>query len=119
MGPGSTAIDAYIARFPPNVQAMLRSLRVVILAEAPGAEERLSYGMPGFYLNGPLVYFGAFKRHIGFYPIPSGIAAFQDELIQYKVSKGGVQFPLDRPIPLDLVARIVRFRVEENRKEHQ
>jgi uncharacterized protein YdhG (YjbR/CyaY superfamily) len=110
----SEMIEAYIAGFPAEVQEALRSIRATILAEAPQAEERISYGMPGFYLNGPLVYFGAFTRHIGFYPNPSGITAFQEELAKYPSSKGGVRFALDKPMPLDLIARIVRFRVTEN-----
>jgi uncharacterized protein YdhG (YjbR/CyaY superfamily) len=110
-----TTIDAYIAQFPQAVQVRLHELRAVVREAAPDATEKISYGMPTFYLDGNLVHFGAFKHHIGFYPVPSGIAAFQAELAPYKQSKGAVQFPHDQPLPLDLVARIVRFRAEENR----
>lgn len=107
------SIDEYIARFPEDVQAIMTRLRAVIKDAAPQAEERISYQMPAFYLNGVLVYFAGFKRHIGFYPTPSGIEAFKEELSRYKGAKGSVQFPLDQPLPYDLVARIVKFRVAE------
>lgn len=108
------SIDEYIATFPKDVQDKLESLRKAIRESAPEAEEAISYMMPAFKLNGPLVYFAAHKRHIGFYPTASGISAFKDELSRYKQSKGAVQFPLDEPVPLGLVRKMVRFRVKEN-----
>lgn len=111
-----TSIDEYIATFPKEVQAILRELRETIKAAAPDAEEKFSYGMPTFFLNGNLVHFAAFKTHIGFYPTPSGIEAFQKELSIYKGAKGSVQFPIDQPLPLHLISKIVRFRVAENVK---
>ncbi len=107
-------IDDYIASFPNNVQHTLRELRSAIKGAAPDAEETMSYGMPAFKLNGILVYFAAHKHHIGFYPTSSDIRAFKDKLSIYKQSKGTVQFPLDKPIPFDIVKEIVRFRVKEN-----
>ncbi|MDX1417327.1 MAG: DUF1801 domain-containing protein [Candidatus Promineifilaceae bacterium] len=107
-------IDEYIARFPEDIQAILQQIRQTIRQAAPDAEERISYQMPTFYLQGNLVHFGAFKTHIGFYPTPSGIEQFNEELSAYKGSKGSVQFPLDKPMPLDLFSRIVKFRVKEN-----
>ena len=107
-------IDEYITIFPKNVQDILEKLRKVIRKSAPEAEETISYGMPTFKLNGNLVHFAAYKNHIGFYPTPSGIEAFKKELSQYKGAKGSVQFPIDKPIPLDLVEKIVIFRVKEN-----
>ncbi len=96
---------------------MLGLVRAVVRRTAPDAEEVISYGMPTYKLNGNLVHFGAFKNHIGFYPIPSGIEAFEEELGPYRKSRGAVQFPLDKPLPLDLISRIVKFRAEENRKK--
>ena len=110
-----TTIDEYIAGFPPDVQERLRQMRAVIHAAAPEATEAISYQMPTFRLNGNLVHFAAFKNHIGFYPAPQGIEAFQEELSKYKGAKGSVQFPLDQPIPFDLVTRIVQYRAEQNR----
>ena len=107
-------IDEYINQFPVDVQDILNELRRVINENAPGAKEKISYQMPTFYLNGNLVHFAAYKNHIGFYPAPSGIEAFKDELTGYKWAKGSVQFPIDKPIPYDLVKRIVEFRVKEN-----
>ena len=109
-----SSIDAYIATFSKDIQESLNALRATIRAAAPDAEETISYQMPTFRLKGNLVHFAVHKNHIGFYPTPSGIAAFQEELSAYKGAKGSVQFPLDQPLPLDLVQRIVRFRVEEN-----
>ncbi len=109
-----TTIDEYIANFPPDVQQRLQQMRTTIKAAAPGAQEKISYQMPTFYLHGNLVHFAAFMHHIGFYPVPSGIEAFQAELSNYKGAKGSVQFPFDQPLPLDLVRRIVEFRVAEN-----
>jgi uncharacterized protein YdhG (YjbR/CyaY superfamily) len=114
---GCASIDAYIAAFPAEIQKMLKDLRATIHAAAPDAEERISYQMPTFFLNGNLVHFAAFKNHIGFYPAPRGIEAFQEELSQYKGAKGSVQFPMDQPLPLKLIARIVKFRAAENRKK--
>lgn len=107
-------IDEYIQSFSPDVQKILEQLRTIIHENAPGAEEAISYGMPTFKLNGNLVHFAAFEHHIGFYPTPSGIEAFEKELAPYKHAKGSVQFPLDKPIPYDLVKRIVQFRVKES-----
>jgi uncharacterized protein YdhG (YjbR/CyaY superfamily) len=107
-------IDDYITTFPKNVQRKLRELRNAIKESAPEAEEAISYGMPTFKLNGNLVWFAAYKRHIGFYPTHSGILAFEERLSTYKHSKGAVQFPIDASIPLDLVREIVRFRVKES-----
>lgn len=107
-------IDEYIATFPENVQDILQEIRKVIRGAAPDAEEAISYGMPTFKLNGNLVHFAAYEKHIGFYPAPSGIEAFKEELSTYKGGKGSVQFPIDKPLPLDLVEKIVIFRVEEN-----
>ncbi|HPJ21775.1 MAG TPA: DUF1801 domain-containing protein [Clostridia bacterium] len=108
------SIDEYIRQFPAGVQDILNELRRVINENAPGAKEKISYQMPTFYLNGNLVHFAAYKNHIGFYPAPSGIEAFKDELAGYKWAKGSVQFPIDKPIPYDLVKRIVEFRVKQN-----
>lgn len=111
---GTSAIDDYIAAHPPAVRRRLSTVRTTIRREAPQAEERISYRIPTFYLNGNLVHFAAFERHIGFYPGAAGIAAFDDALASYKRAKGSVQFPHDEPLPLDLIAAIVRFRVEQN-----
>lgn len=107
-------IDAYIAGFPEPVQAIMQEVRRVIREAAPDAEEDIRYQMPTFRLHGNLVHFAAYERHIGFYPAPSGIAAFQHKLGGYKNAKGSVQFPLNQPIPYDLIAEITRFRAEEN-----
>jgi uncharacterized protein YdhG (YjbR/CyaY superfamily) len=107
-------IDDYIEKAPQEVQQKLRDLRAVIKSELPDAEERIAYQMPTFSQNGNLVHFAAFKNHIGFFPAPSGIENFRDELAKYKTSKGTVQFPLDEDIPMDLVREIVRFRLKEN-----
>jgi len=111
---GFATVDEYIASFPEETQVKLRELRATIRAAAPDAEEKISYQMPTFYLKGNLVYFAAWTKHIGFYAIPSANEAFQDELAAYTVSKGAVQFPLDQPLPVDLITRMVRFRVAEN-----
>lgn len=107
-------IDEYIAGFPNDVQAILEKIRATIREAAPEAEETISYQMPTFKQNGILVHFAAFKNHIGLYPTPSGIEEFKDVLSDYKSAKGSVQFPLDQPIPYDLIGKIVRFRVREN-----
>lgn len=112
-----TTIDEYIAQCPEDVQPILNKMRAVIKESAPNAVERISYQMPAFFLKGYLVWFGLHTQHIGFYPTGSGIEAFKDELTGYKKSKGAVQFPLDKPIPYELISRIVKFRVEENLKK--
>lgn len=105
-------VEAYIQSFPPDVQAVLETVRRTIRAAAPDAAEAIAYGMPGYKLGGkPLVYFGGFRNHIGLYATPTGHAAFADELSKYKQGKGSVQFPLGEPLPLDLITRIVQFRV--------
>ena len=109
-----TTIDEYIATFPPEIQSILQTVRAAIRDVVPDAEEKISYQMPTFYLHGNLVHFAAFKNHIGFYPTPTGVEAFQERLSQYKGAKGSVQFPLDQPMPLDLIRDIVRYRVEES-----
>lgn len=111
---GFTSINEYIQSFPKEIQKILNELRTVIKTIAPEAIEKISYQMPTFYLNGNLVHFAAFKNHIGFYPTSSGISAFQDELKEYKSAKGSVQFPIDKPLPTDLIKRIVKYRVKEN-----
>ncbi|MEQ1522240.1 MAG: DUF1801 domain-containing protein [Aestuariivirga sp.] len=109
-----TTMEAYIAGFPKEVQGILEKIRQAIRKAAPGAVETISYQIPTFKLNGTyLVYFAAWKEHIGFYATPSGNAAFKNELSKYKVAKGSIQFPLDEPIPYDLVAKIAKFRVKE------
>jgi len=107
-------IDAYIGMFPDDIQVILESLRQTIREAAPDAEETISYQMPTFKQNGALVHFAAFKKHIGFYPTPSGIEAFKEELSAYESSKGTVRFPIGQPLPLDLIREIVEFRVQEN-----
>jgi uncharacterized protein YdhG (YjbR/CyaY superfamily) len=107
-------IDAYIASFPEDVRAILEKVRATIRKAAPGAEETISYRIPTFTLNGNLVHFAAFKNHIGFYPGPTGIEAFKEELSAYEGAKGSVRFPLDKPIPLGLISKIVKFRVKES-----
>lgn len=116
MQAGFQTIDEYIATFPPDIQVRLEAIRAAVRAAAPEATEKISYQMPTFYLEGNLVYFAAFKRHIGFYPTPSGITAFQQELAAYQRSKGALQFPHGQPLPLELIDRIVRLRVAENRE---
>jgi uncharacterized protein YdhG (YjbR/CyaY superfamily) len=115
--PDIETVDDYIAGFPKNTRAKLESLRAAIRSAAPGVEERISYRMPAFALEGNLVYFAAFKDHIGFFPTSSGVEAFRKELAAYATSTGTVRFRLDRPLPLGLVKRIVRFRVEENSRK--
>jgi uncharacterized protein YdhG (YjbR/CyaY superfamily) len=109
-----TTVDGYIAQFSPEVQTLLRLMRETIRAAAPDAKEIISYGMPAFAQEGNLVYFAAAKKHIGLYPTSSGVQAFEADLAAYAHSKGAVQFPIDQPLPLDLVTRIVTFRVAEN-----
>lgn len=111
------SIDEYILQFSSEVQEILEKLRSVIKESAPDSAEKISYQMPTFYQHGNLVHFAAFKSHIGFYPDPSGIEAFKEELSKYKGAKGSVQFPIGKPIPYELISRIVKFRVEENIKK--
>ncbi len=110
----ATNVDEYIATFPPEVQQIMQQVRAVIKANAPDAEETIAYAMPAYKLNGPLVYFAGFKNHIGFYATPTGHAEFAEELSKYKQGKGSVQFPNDEPVPLELIGKIVKFRVAEN-----
>jgi uncharacterized protein YdhG (YjbR/CyaY superfamily) len=107
-------IDAYIAGFPEDVQALLNKVRATIRKAAPDAEEAIKYGVPTFTLNGNLVHFAAFKNHIGFYPAPSAIQKFRKELSAYESAEGSVRFPLDEPIPYSLIRDVVKFRVLEN-----
>jgi len=109
-----SSIDDYIAGFPPEIRDILTRIRVLIHEVAPDATEAIKYQMPTFVLHGNLVHFAAYKAHIGLYPTPTGIAAFADELAPYVGGKGSVRFPLDEPIPYDLIRRIVAFRVQEN-----
>ena len=108
------SIDEYIGTFPKEIRSKLESIRKAVKEEAPDAKEVISYGMPAFKLNRVLVYFAAQQKHIGFYPTASGISAFEEELSQFKHSKGAVQFPIDEPVPLELVRKMVRFRVKED-----
>jgi uncharacterized protein YdhG (YjbR/CyaY superfamily) len=112
--PESATVDDYIASFSPEVRERLEAYRAVIRKAAPEAKEGISYGMPAYTLNGPLVYFAAHKAHVGLYALPQAIEAFKDELSGYKTSKGTIQFPFDCDPSLDLVRKIVRFRVREN-----
>lgn len=107
-----TNVDEYIAAFPGDVQKKLQQVRQTIKKAAPDAEECIGYGIPTYKLNGNLVHFGGFKNHIGFYPTPRGLAEFEKELSQYKGAKGSVQFPLDKPMPLDLIKRITLYRIK-------
>ena len=111
---GYSTIDEYIATFTKDIQGILKALRQAIRESAPKAEETISYQMPAFRLNGILVYFAAFRDHISFFPTSSGVAAFKKELSQYEISKGTIRFPLDKPIPMELVKEIVKYRVKEN-----
>lgn len=108
-------VDDYIAKFPKPIQTILGNIRKTIRKKAPKAIESIFYGMPGYKINGkPLVYFAAFKSHIGFYATPTGHQEFSEALSKYKTGKGSVQFPIDQPIPIDLIERIVEFRIKEN-----
>jgi uncharacterized protein YdhG (YjbR/CyaY superfamily) len=107
-------IDEYIAGFPPEVQVILEKIRLTIRKAAPNASETIKYRMPTFTQKGNLVYFAAFKKHIGFYRVPTGIESFEKELSAYETGRGSVKFPFDKPIPYDLIRRIVKFRVKDN-----
>jgi uncharacterized protein YdhG (YjbR/CyaY superfamily) len=111
---GTTDINSYISLQEADIQHKLQILRNAIIEIAPKATEKISYTMPTFYLNGNLVHFAAYKNHIGFYPAPSGITHFIDELKDFKTSKGAIQFPNDKPLPIELIQKIVAFRVNEN-----
>jgi uncharacterized protein YdhG (YjbR/CyaY superfamily) len=112
--PAPKTIDEYIANFPQDIQALLERVRATIKQAAPEAQEAIKYQMPTFTLYGNLVHFAAFQKHIGFYPAPTGIEEFKDELSVYGGGKGSVRFPLDQPIPFDLIGKIVHRRVKEN-----
>lgn len=116
---GIRTVDEYIAQFPPEVGEKLKELRAAVLEAAPDATEKISWGMPAYSLNGMLVYFAAFKNHIGFFPEANGVAAFLPKLDGYKTSKGTIQFPLSKPVPLDLVREVVRFKVNINAQKAQ
>lgn len=110
-------VDDYIDNFPKPTQLLLEQMRTTIRKAAPKAEEKISYGMPGYLLEGMLVYFAGYKGHIGFYPMPSAIHEFKKELSAYKSTKGGIQFPLDERLPVGLVTKIVKFRIRENKEK--
>lgn len=111
-------VDEYILSFPFSVQKILKEVRKIILKSAPNGQEMISYGMPAYKLNGkPLVYFAGYANHIGFYATPTGHEAFAEDLAKYKQGKGSVQFPIDEPMPMDLIEKIVKFRVLENIKK--
>lgn len=114
MKPTAASVDEYIDQFSTDIQNALAQLRTTIRAVAPEAEETISYGMPAYKWHGSLVYFGVTNTHIGFYPTSTGIAAFADRLTAYDCSKGTVRFPFGQPLPLELIAEIVRFKLEEN-----
>jgi uncharacterized protein YdhG (YjbR/CyaY superfamily) len=111
------SVDDYINSLPTRAKTHLETIRSIVKKVAPNAEETIKYGIPTFRLNGNLVHYAAFSNHIGFYPTPSGISAFKKELSQYKTAKGSVQFPLDKPLPTELIHRIVEFRVQESQKQ--
>jgi len=116
--PTASAVDDYIVGFPEEIQKVLQEMRALIKGTAPDATETISYAIPTFDLNGRhLVHFAGYERHVGFYPIPTGMEAFKEELKPYKQGKGSVQFPLDQPLPTDLIRRIVEFRVAENMRK--
>ncbi len=116
-GSQATSIDDYIATFPQHTRELLEQVREAVRKAAPEAEEVISYQMPAFKQHGVLVYFAGYKNHIGFYPTNTGIAAFAKELSVYKGAKGSVQFPLDKPLPLSLIAKMVKFRVKEDKEK--
>jgi uncharacterized protein YdhG (YjbR/CyaY superfamily) len=112
--PTFATVDDYIATFPDDVRAKLEEMRAIIRQAAPDAVEKISYRMPALFQDGYVVYFGAFKHHIGLYPTPNGLEAFREELEPYLESKGTARFPLDEPLPVDLIQRIVKYRLAEN-----
>ena len=114
--PGFNSIDEYIDAFPVDVRSKLDELRAIIKAAAPEAQEKISYQMPTFTLNGNLIHFAAYKKHIGFYPVPRSVEEFKDELMMYKGTKSSMHLPLDRPLPAELISRIVKFRVADRLK---
>ena len=113
-GKKPASVEEYISGFPAATKKALEQVRAAIIKAAPKAEEGISYAMPGYKLNGPLVYFAGYEKHIGFYATPSGHGAFEKELSKYKQGKGSVQFPLDEPMPLALITKIVKYRIKEN-----
>lgn len=113
LNPDAT-VDDYLSAFPEKTRKMLEELRTLIRKTVPEATEEISYQMPAYKLNGPVVYFAGYEKHIGLYPTGTGIKVFEKELAGYKWSKGAVQFPLDKPLPVDLIVRMVKFKVEEN-----
>ena len=115
---GFSSIDEYLAAQPPGIREKLKKLRQTITKAAPEAEEVISYQMPAYKFHGMLVYFAVFKNHISFFPTSSGVQFFKDRLTAFEISKGTIKFPLDKPIPLRLVAEIVKFRVQENTDKH-
>lgn len=110
----STSVDDYIASFPAETKALLTNLRSIIKQIVPDATEKMSYNMPGYFLNGALVWFAGYKKHIGFYPSSSAITAFEDQLSKYSYSKGAIQFSLDKPLPVTLITKIVKYRMKMN-----
>jgi uncharacterized protein YdhG (YjbR/CyaY superfamily) len=110
-------VDEYLASFPAGTKKILLSIRNKIKETAPQAQEVISYNMPAYKLNGVLLYFAGYRKHIGFYPTASGITAFEKELGAYKYSKGAIQFPIDKPLPFDLISRIIKHRVKENKSK--
>ena len=108
------SVEEYISFFPKETQIILNELRKIIRNTAPKAEEKISYNMPAFFQEDVVVYFAAYKNHIGFYPTPSGVKAFQKDISKYKSSKGAIQFPIDKPLPVKLITQIVKFRLQEN-----
>jgi len=117
--PAYLSVDEYIASFPEHTRLQLEEIRNTIKELAPGAQEKISYQMPAFFLNRILVYFAGYAKHIGLYPGAAAIEVFKDELSGYKTSKGTIQFPLGEPLPIELIKRIVQFRIEENNKLHK
>ena len=113
------SIDEYFVSFPTEIQKLLQQVRTAIKKAAPDAEEAIKYAMPAFVYKGNLVFFAAYKNHIGFYPTPSGIIAFKKDLAAYQTSKGAVQFPLDKPMPVGLITKIVKYRVKENSEKEK
>ena len=112
-------VDEYFSAFPPSTRKILQEVRRTIKQAAPQAEELISYNMPAFKWHGTLVYYAAYKKHIGFYPMPSALKAFQKEIAKYENSKGAVQFPIDQPMPVDLITKMVKFRVKENEQKEK